>query len=222
MKRAALVIFVSTVIVAGGITASNMGFKVRYQLVGSPQPSLSGTNFIGLPYVPKPSLKTARDLFLDIGVDHVQIISQYIRNESSSQLFEFYTFGGGTIPPNGWDLVPGEALIVKVGSQKLYGLVGSHDSTYEIELIGSASPNSHDGSNFVAVPYHTTARTARDLFLEIGGSIQIINKHRPIDDQFEFYAFGGGSVPPNGWDLVPGDGYLIKIGSDQTWHPSHY
>ncbi len=202
-----------------------MGFKVHLALVAAGPGSFSGTNLIGLPYVPKPSLETARDLFLDIGSSvggQIQVINQYRPNEGPSELFEYYSFGGGTLPPNGWDLVPGEALLVKVGAQGLHRLVGSHDSTYEVRLIGGASPESRQGLNFVAVPYHTTARTARDLFLEIGGSIQVINQHRKSDDQFEFYSFGGGTLPPNGWDLVPGEGYIVQVGQDQTWHPSHY
>lgn len=213
----AVVAAVALLVCSGGIVASNMGFKVRYRLVaGGGGESASGTNYIGLPYVPKPGMVTVRDLFKDIGV------AQSIFHQKIDGAFEGYTFGGGSIPPNGWNLIPGEGLIVKVGVESQYRLVGSHDPTVAVELSGGNHPGGASGTNLIAVPYHTTAQNARELFREIGGSIQLIYRHRKIDDAFEQYTSGGGTIPPNGWDLVSGESYLVKVGQDQTWMPSHY
>ena len=57
-------------VVSGGFLASNMGFKiVRHLLSGDGgTESITGTNYIGLPYWPKPGYVNARDLFRDIGM----------------------------------------------------------------------------------------------------------------------------------------------------------
>jgi len=199
-------------LVAGGLVASEMGFKVRYQLT-------AGKNYLALPYRPKPSLVTVRDLFEDIGTAQAQIIN---RHRKDTDAFDYYSFGGGSFPPNGWTLEPGEGLVVQVGDDHQYRLVGSHDSATAIDLVGADSAASVSGSNYIAVPYHTTAQSVRELFEEIGGSIQLINRYNRQTEGFDYYSFGGGSFPPNGWDLVPGEAYIVKVGQDQTWNPSHY
>ena len=90
-----------------------------------------------------------------------------------------------------------------------------------IQLIGSDNPQSATGSNYVGAPYNTTAVTARDLFVEIGGSIKKIERLNPVTDGFDSYTFGGGQFPPNGWDLLPGEGYNVVVERDQAWQPAH-
>jgi hypothetical protein len=43
-----------------------------------------------------------------------------------------------------------------------------------------------------------------------------------LTDGFEVYTFGGGTIPPNGWNLQAGEGYIVKIGSDKDFVPQHY
>jgi hypothetical protein len=220
MLAALSIVAVGALVLAGGLVASNMGFKLNLPLVAaSGGVSLSGTNFIGLPYNQQVGQVTARDLFLDIATGGaVQILNKHRKLDDQ---FEFYAFGGGSLPPNGWNLQAGEAYIAKVGANQNYIIVGSHNPGLALNLVG-AGAGSLSGSNFYVHPYHGVAVTARDLFLEIGGNIQIINQHRKLDDQFEFYAFGGGSLPPNGWNLKPGEGYIVKVGSNISLTPAHY
>jgi hypothetical protein len=209
----------AALVLAGGLMASNMGFKLNLPLLAQGGSSASGTNYIGLPYNQQVGMVTARDLFADIALGGaVQLISQHNKTDDS---FEVYTFGGGTLPPNGWTLTPGEAYIVKVGADQNYIIVGSHNPGLTISLLGQGA-GSNSGTNYYTHPYHGVAANARELFTEIGGSVQIVSTHRPADDAFDVYTFGGGTLPPNGWALQPGKGYIVKVGSDQDIVPAHY
>lgn len=210
---------VAVLVLAGGLMASNMGFKLNLPLVATGGSSASGTNYIGLPYNQQVGMVTARDLFEDIAAGGaVQTISQH---RPIDDAFEIYTFGGGTIPPNGWNLVPGQAYIVKVGVDQNYIIVGSHNPGLTISLLGTGA-GSNSGTNYYTHPYHGVAANARELFLEVGGSVQTLSQHRKVDDAFEIYTYGGGTIPPNGWNLKPGEGYIVKVGSDQDIVPAHY
>ena len=84
---------VTALLLAGGLMASNMGFKLNFPLVGSnDSASISGTNYMGMPYNQQVGINNARDLFLDIG--GVQSISQHRKFDD---LFEFYTASNSSI-----------------------------------------------------------------------------------------------------------------------------
>jgi hypothetical protein len=218
---------VALLVLAGGLTAGVIGIKITAPISG-PNPlgpqggplSESGTNYIGLPYAPKASLVTARDLFADIG-GTIQQLSQHRKIDDT---FEIYTYGGGSLPPNGWDLVPGEGYVLKLGmGAPDYVVVGTHMPNVVIEFKGAdGGVTSESGLNYFAPPYHGVSRTARELFTEIGGSVQQLSQHRKIDDTFEVYTFGGGSLPPNGWDIMPGESYIVKVGDTQRFRPLHF
>jgi hypothetical protein len=209
----------AALVLAGGLMASNMGFKLNLPLLAIGGSSESGTNYIGLPYNQQVGMVTARDLFADIlAGGAVQQISQHRKIDDT---FEVYTFGGGSLPPNGWNLVAGESYIVKVGIDQNYIIVGSHNPGLTISFLGIGA-GSESGTNYYTHPYHGVAANARELFSEIGGAVQQISQHRKSDDTFEVYTFGGGSLPPNGWNLKPGEGYIVKVGADQDIVPAHY
>jgi hypothetical protein len=210
---------VAVLVLAGGLMASNMGFKLNLPLKATGAGSNSGTNYIGLPYNQQVGMVTARDLFKDIAAGGaVQLINKHRKVDDQ---FEAYDFDGGTLPPNGWKLVPGDAYIVKVGEGQNYIIVGSHNPGLTISFLGTGA-GSNSGTNYYTHPYHGVAANARELFQEIGGSIQLLNQHRKNDDAFEAYDFDGGTLPPNGWNLKPGEGYIVKVGSDQDIVPAHY
>lgn len=210
---------VAVLVLAGGLMASNMGFKLNLPLKAAGAGSNSGTNYIGLPYNPQVGMVTARDLFKDIADGGaVQLLNSH---NPVTDGFEVYTYGGGSIPPNGWNLTPGKAYIAKVGANQNYIIVGSHNPGLTISFLG-AGAGSNSGTNYYSHPYHGVAANARELFTEIGGSVQLLNQHNQATDSFEVYTFGGGSLPPNGWNLKPGEGYIVKVGSDQDIVPAHY
>lgn len=211
---------IAALVLAGGLMASNMGFKLNFPLTAAGGSSASGTNYVGLPFNQQVGMVTAKDLFEDIALGGAVVkLNQHRKPDDA---FEIYTFGGGSIPPNGWNLTAGEAYIVQVGADQNYIVVGSHNPGLSITLVGSGV-GSASGTNYYTHPYHGVATNAKELFLEIGGSLTSMNQHRQIDDAFEVYTFGGGSIPPNGWALKPGEGYILKLsGADQTFGPAHY
>ena len=210
---------VALVVLAGGLMASNMGFKLNLPLVAaSGGVSASGTNYIGLPYNQQVGINTAKELFKDMSLGgSVQFLNQHRKIDDG---FEAYTFGGGTLPPNGWSIAAGEALIAKVGADQNYIVVGSHNPGLTVSLI-AAGASSASGTNYYTHPYHGVATNARELFVEIGG-VQFLNFHRKIDDGFEVYTFGGGTLPPNGPALQAGAGIIAKVATDRALTPSHY
>ncbi len=63
---AVVVIAMAAIVAAGGLMASNMGFKLNYPLVASGAGSNSGTTTIGLPYNRQVGIDTASQLLADI------------------------------------------------------------------------------------------------------------------------------------------------------------
>jgi hypothetical protein len=220
MFTALTLVGVAALVLAGGLAASNMGFKLNLPLKAQGAGSASGSNYVALPYNQQVGLVTAKDWFVDIGANGpVQVIN---RHNPATDSFDFYTFGGGNLPPNGFNLEPGKSYIVKVGADQNYIIVGSHNPGLTVTLHAQGA-GSASGTNYYSHPYHGIAANARELFEEIGASnVQVINRHVPATDAFDFYTFGGGNIPPNGWDLQPGVGLVVKVGSDVSFVPAHY
>jgi hypothetical protein len=206
---------VAALVLAGGVMASNMGFKLNLPLLAaSGGVSASGTNYVALPYNAQVGLVTAKDLFLDI--PGAQQINRHVKSNDG---FDFYSVAGTNLPPNGWNLAAGEAYIVKMGANLNYIVVGSHNPGLSVSLVG---PGPGSGTNYYAHPYHGVAANAKDLFFEIGGPIQQLNRHVKLNDSFDFYSIAGTNLPPNGWDLKPGEGYIVKVGANHSFVPAHY
>ncbi len=108
-KRAFVVAAVglAAVLVAGGLVASNMGFKANYAM-DSPgvNGSLSGTQSLGLPYNQQTNILTAADLIADIDADAGSpVVASVARHVRTTDNPEFYTGFSGV----NFGLVPGEA-----------------------------------------------------------------------------------------------------------------
>ena len=100
MKKKAFVVAalgLAAVLVAGGLVASNMGFKLNYLLDGPGQNnSLTGTNSLALPFNQQTSIITADDLILDIAADNgdplndlptVASISRQVRTSDTPDIY---------------------------------------------------------------------------------------------------------------------------------------
>ncbi len=206
------VAIVAVLILAGGIVASNMGFRIVRPLKaadGGVQ-SLSGVNSLGLPYVPKPGLATVANLWDDLiaqGVD-VQEIRRY---DPVTDQEVVYTDGEPDFP-----LQPGHGYLVQVGSDHDYTIMGSHSPGTVLTLHGPG-PESVNGTHVIAMPYHALANTASDLFKEIGSPpIVNIQRYDPATDQYAIYAAGLPDFP-----LVPGEAYRVKVSSRVDYVPAH-
>ena len=205
---ALFVVAVAVVLLTGGLMASNMGFKLNRSLVaagGGAPPSNSGTQLLALPYNRQVGIDMASDLFSDIG--SVQTISKY---ETLTDTYTLYTFGSPDFA-----LAEGVGLLVKMGGNVNYIVVGSHNPSASIQLE-AAGPASNSGTNVFAPPYHSTASMASELFQEIG-NVQTISKYATDTDTYTLYTFGSPDFP-----LAPGEAYQIKMGQTVAFSPSHY
>lgn len=227
------------VVLAGGLLASNMGFKLNYALVAGNQPvpetavggnglSQDGTNELSLPDFPQTGLITANDLRLDIGAPANGGITKFIRDNNSLQTYT----GKGT--GQNFNLAAGEGYRVRVtGATNVnYIVVGSHNPALVRTLIAANQPVpetapggnglSQDGTNLYNYPYNSVAATANDLRLEIGapanGGITKL-----IRDNNSLQTYTGKGTGQN-FNLVPGAAYRIRItgGSNVTFVPNHY
>jgi len=217
------------VVLAGGLLASNMGFKLNYTLIATGQPvpeggnSADGTNEISLPDFPQAGMATANDLRLDIGAPANGGIQKLIRSNNTVQV---YTGKGAGL---NFPLVAGDGYRVKItGAANLnYIVVGSHNPSLSHTLIATGQPVpeggvSADGTNQYNYPYHSVAATANDLRLEIGapanGGIQkLIRSNNTV----QVYTGKGAGL---NFNLVPGASYRVKVtgASNVTFVPNHY
>jgi hypothetical protein len=222
MKKKAIVGLVgglAVLLIAGGLMASNMGFKLNYVLDGQGNNgSANGNNTLALPFNQQTNLNNAFDLVTDIGgFTVVQSLSRFNRQTDG-----LVSYAGIGIP---FDLVAGDAYFVQlaVGTPFVnYIIVGSHDPGLTLQFDGVGTNGSSSGTNFYAYPYHSTAGDASELINELGGLtvVQAINQFTRTNDGLTSYAGVGVAFP-----LVPGKGYFVQLTPDQAsiqFVPSHF
>jgi hypothetical protein len=231
-KRALLVSAVAmvAVLVAGGLFASNMGFKLNYAMEkqGTAVPggiSRTGAQILALPYNQQTNLINAFDLIGDINTGQpagsVAQIAQYVRSLDS---FAGYTGQSGTA----FNLVPGDAYLAALSTLAPatlnYIVVGSHNPGLGIDLTAQAAGASRTGSNLWSYPYHSTSANGFQLITEINafagaGTVVQIGSYVQSLDAFSGYTGTSGTAP----QLFPGEGYILQVNSNVVdWVPSHY
>ncbi len=216
-KWAILASGVALLLVAGAVTAGNMGFKFNRILFG-PDSSLSGTNLMALPYHPQNGMVTAQDLIDDITNwgGSVESVGQF---QSDCDCIRTYDGVSGY----NFTLEKGRGIFVQMKADFEYLIVGTHDPDAVIALDSPGSPLSESGTSVFAPPYHTTAADADDLMDElnsIGGSGTAISISRFVTATDAFVTYTG--VSGTGFFLEPTEAYYVKIGSDVSFTPSHY
>ena len=195
---AALMLVIST-----ATLASNMGFKISLTLVTG-----SRSNWVSLPYFV--SYQTSTDVRTDLanaGYTGV-VVSRY---DAASGI---YTNDGGRNP---FPLVPGEGLLIRVASGTgPWIVVGSHDPTKTFSLVTGSR------SNWVSIPYHTTATSSTNLRTELtaaGYTGVVVSRY---DAATGIYTNDGGRNP---FALVIGEAVLIRVATGPAsggWTPAHY
>lgn len=220
---AALVVFAAI----GVLVASNMAFRYTYGLrsAGSPVSevvSLTGTNDFALPYKPKGCLGTASDLIRDIdsfgSSGDTAEVSRFIEATDS---LETYTGRKGTPDPD-FPLEAGQGLFVKMNGDVNYTISGTHMPGLEVSLdipgAGSAT-----GTNFLAMPYHPVATTAKELMDDIGfANVAEVSRFIQSSDAFETYTGRKGTPDPD-FSLRTARPVFVKMqGSQVPYVPSHY
>jgi hypothetical protein len=192
-------------LVGGVIIASNMGFKLVYQVLTSVGGN-SGTNWICVPF--NYPFANAQELFTDI--PNANEVGRHVRSDDSIQS---YIVGKGAI---NFPVETGVGYFVKVSADTNWVIVGSHDPSAGVSFLASVGGNS--GTNWFAIPYHTTAGNASELFADIPNANEV-GRHVRSDDSIQSYIVGKGAV---NFPLVPGEGLFVKVSVDTTWTPSHF
>jgi hypothetical protein len=213
---------VAVLLVAGGLMASNMGFKLNYLLEAQDGgvTSASGTNTLALPYNQQTSLTSSADLFGDINAtvaSSVISISKLIRSTDTLLIYD------GTSPATDFGLSAGEGYYVQVGLDVPYIAVGSHAPGLVVQLDAQGDNDSSSGTNFFSFPYHGVAASAADLTNEINGFVpsSVISVSRLLrnTDTLQIY---DGTNPATDFSLNPGTAYLIQVASSVPYVPAHY
>jgi hypothetical protein len=211
-------------LVAGGLVASNMGFKANYPLdtIGS-NGSVSGAQTLALPYNQQTGINVAQDLINDINTDAgatiVDTVSRIIRTTDLKDSYSLVTGG------NNFGIVPGEGYIVVVTASADYIMVGSHNPALAINLDSPGTNGSKSGTQLWAMPYHFTGTTASDLINEIEGhgnpgDVDTVSSLIRTSSGPQTYSLVTGGVD---FPLVPGEAYVVVVLNDVTgWIPAHF
>ncbi len=236
-----LVVAVATVLLAGGLFASNMAFKLVYRMEaqGTPVPgggtSRSGLQSIALPYYQQTNLSNALDLINDMGgTGIISSVQVWVRTINA---FGQYSGALGTPFP----LNSGEGYLVQLRPDAPatvdYVVVGSHNPGLGINLITQATGVSATGINFWAAPYALVNNRADMLMNEIdefmGAKLATCSVTEPpscavtqmmqviqSSDSF-FVAYTGLAGTP--FPLVPGESYFIQVRHNVAgWVPLVY
>ena len=212
-----LTVALAVVLAAGGLLASNMGFKLNYPLVQtSVGVSASGTSTLALPDNRQAGINLASNLINDIGLVNVANLQKFIEGTDGLQI---YTGRKGS-PGADFSLAAGEGYFVKMNTTVNYIVVGSHDPSFQHSL-NAAGAGSASGTNMFSYPYHSTATTASALQNDIGlANVTNVQKFLKATDGLQVYTGRKGSGAD--FALVPGEAYFIKMGTTVNYIPSHY
>jgi hypothetical protein len=212
------------VLVAGGLVASNMGFKANYHLdtIGS-NGSVSGAQTLGMPYNQQTGINIAEDLINDIdtdaGVPIVDSVSRILRTTDFKQTYSLSS--GGT----NFAITPGEGYIVVVTASADYIMVGSHNPVLPINLDSPGTNGSNSGTQLWSMPYHFTGTDAESLINAIeshgspGDVDSVTSLIRTSAAPLTYSLTSGGT----NFALTPGEAYVIVVLNDVNgWIPAHF
>jgi hypothetical protein len=219
-KRNFLVVAVgaAAVLVAGGLFASNMGFKLNYQLHGPGASSLTGLNTIALPFNQQVGLNDAKNLIDDINAVTPASVLNVQKFVNTTNSFQVYNGTVGTA----FALNPGEGYFVQMATDVNYIVVGSHNPGLTVNFSGPGS--SLTGLNFYALPYHTNKTDAKQLIDEINANgtptNQVLNAQKFVKTTNSFQVYNG--TVGTAFSLNPGEAFFVQMTTDTSFVPSHY
>lgn len=217
---------VALLLVAGGLMASNMGFKLNRVLNAAGGGSITGTNALGLPYNQQVGLVNCGQLALDMGgfstAGGPVVNLQKLLPASDTYLLCNNTRAVTT----NFAINQGESIRARVNSNLNYIVVGSHDPAKTINLKGPAVGVSLTGTNEFSYPYHSTAVNCGALALEIGGfstaAGPVVNIQQFLPASDSYLLCNNTRAVTTNFALFPGFGYRIRVNSDTSFVPSHY
>jgi len=214
---------------AGGLLASNMGFKLNYQLTGPASVGGAGVGnqLFAIPYFRQTGIDNAANLLFDIGggaVTPVQSITKYNKIGNSLIVYNGRMTSNPSVP---FALAAGEGYGVIMNSNVNYIVVGAHDPSLAVSLTGPVSVGGAGvGNQFFAPPYNITAANAAQMLFDIGGGVvtpvQSITKYNKIGNSLIVYNGRMTSNPSVPFVLAPGEAYGVIMNSNVPYIASHY
>ena len=221
----AMAVVTAVALTGSALVASNMGFKLNYQLKAGDAgvTSKTGTNVLALPDNRQTGLTTSITLMNDIGFTSVANVQNFIKQIDG---LDVYTGRKGSPKPD-FALNAGAAVFVAMNpaSTVNYIVVGSDDPALAYNLkAGDAGVTSKTGTNFYAYNYHQTATDAITLMNDIGfTAVANVQNFIKQTDGLDTYTGRKGSPKPN-FVMVPGAGYFVAMNPASTvnYIPSHY
>lgn len=213
MRTKILVALVAVAMLVVGITAvgSNMGFKISIPLTAA-SGTHDGINWVSLPFYC--SYADADAMFNDI--PGCVEVDRYDPTTSSYLLYDGFIFMDNFAVAPGGELDQGAAFLIKVGADTPWVVVGSHAPSKQVPL--TAASGTHDGINWVSIPYHTTKTDADGLFNEISGCVEV-DRYDPTTGAYLLY---DGFIFLDNFPVTAGVGIIAKVGADTNWTPAHY
>ncbi|HJQ97316.1 MAG TPA: hypothetical protein VJ826_03325 [Candidatus Polarisedimenticolaceae bacterium] len=214
---ATVAVLAAAALTTGALRGSNMGFLINCTLQGpAPGVSRSGINTVNLPW--QSNLATASALMTDIGFPGVANVQNFV---TATDGLELFTGRKGSPSPD-FALAAGSCYFVTVAAATPYVIEGSDVPGLVRPLLAPLAGISKTGTNFVAVPYHSTADTALELMTEIGfASVTNVQRFITATDGLEVYTGRKGSPNAN-FPLVPCECYFIRMNAPVMWIPTHY
>jgi len=172
MKKSAI-LALGAMLVAGSALASNTGFKLNYPLQF--QAGRTNTNWLSLPlfYFPNGNVSVTTQNSLDLCSDLNDFVAggpkvtSVVKWLVTTQVAQPQSCTGTT--KLAFNIIKGESYAaVPSGAGQVVNIVGSMDDTYAPNKQGTARyPLQYvaggTNTNWVSVPYHTTADNALDL-----------------------------------------------------------
>ncbi len=143
----------------------------------------------------------------------------------SSDTFSVYTGRQASPLQAPFLLTAGEGYFVRMNSNVNYIVVGSHDPSLILQLVGPG-PDSRSGKNLVALPYTATSTNAMRLMQEIGGGsiapVVSASRFNPETDTYSTYTGRMGSPSQTPFAIRRGEAYFVAMATTVPYHPSHY
>jgi hypothetical protein len=167
----------AVLLVAGGLFASNMGFKINRSMsgpTGAGGTTLSGTHMLGLPYNRQLNIDDADQL-----IDDMNATGTPLNGAANVQKFDFATdqlavYTGTTPGQTPFALAACECYKTQVNAANLaYIAVGSHDPSLLCPLKGTSG--SLSGTNYFTQPYHSTFDKADELLSDLNTNGSPVN-----------------------------------------------
>jgi hypothetical protein len=205
-------------LMAGGLFASNMGFKLNYALTGpAAGVSATGTQTMSLPYNQQVGIDDAQDLFFDLPAQRVSV-ARWVKSNNGTQA---YTGGGASV---NFPIVPGDGYFATVSANTSYVIVGSHNPSLSIQFDAPGSNGSATGTTLWSYPYHSVSTTAEQLRNEINNFVgdpnrAVVARFLRSNNGVQSYTGGGASV---NFALIPGEAYFVTVSANTAFVPAHF